>query len=315
MFRRRRTGGMNLVSQSRFKVEPLVKTVNKTVSKMQTNEQELPTSVPTGTICFITAIYGNYEATCKKFAKQSVPADFICFTDNPGIMANGWTIDTTPYHLLNPSPLDNGSYHNSLCKNQNTFNVAKYYKQAFHNIPALSGYDAVVWIDGTIEVIDETAAEYILRNIRQAKVIGWHHEWRGGKMFEEVYASDQIRYTSTLYNGQEQPYQDIFRQYVHYLMEGYRETYFDEMKEKTGDPHYGMWITCFVAFANQDPTVHAFLDLWYLQTLRFTTQDQISFPFVCQQKGLLPLTLPNAEVKGFWAHSETQFYIKHGHGK
>jgi hypothetical protein len=31
-------------------------------------------------ICFITAIYGNYEASCKKFAKQSIQTDFICFT-------------------------------------------------------------------------------------------------------------------------------------------------------------------------------------------------------------------------------------------
>jgi hypothetical protein len=211
--------------------------------------------------------------------------------------------------------LDDGSYHNSLSKNKNTFNVAKYYKQAFRNIPALQGYDAVVWLDGTIEIIDETVAEYILRNIRSSKVIGWHHEMRGGNMFKEVFASDFDRYTSTLYNGQEQPYQDIFRQYVNYLNEGFSETYFDEMKQKTGDPHYGMWITCFVAFDNKDPDVHAFLDFWYLQTLRFTTQDQISFPFVCQQKGVLPLTLPNAEVEGFWANSKTQFYIKHGHGK
>jgi hypothetical protein len=38
-------------------------------------------------ICFITAIYGNYEASCKKFAKQSIPTDFICFTDNKNIIS------------------------------------------------------------------------------------------------------------------------------------------------------------------------------------------------------------------------------------
>ena len=59
-------------------------------------------------ICFITAIYGGYEITCKKYAKQTVDTDFICFTDNMNIVSNGWKIDTTPYHLLNKSSQDNG---------------------------------------------------------------------------------------------------------------------------------------------------------------------------------------------------------------
>ena len=51
-------------------------------------------------VCFITAVYGKYEASCKKFAKQTVSTDFICFTDNPNIIPNGWIIDTTPYHNI-----------------------------------------------------------------------------------------------------------------------------------------------------------------------------------------------------------------------
>ena len=57
-------------------------------------------------ICFITAIYGNYEASCKKFAKQTVDTDFICFTNNPNMVSNGWLIDTTPYHLENKSQIE-----------------------------------------------------------------------------------------------------------------------------------------------------------------------------------------------------------------
>ena len=52
-------------------------------------------------VCFITAIYGNYEATCKKYIAQAIVTDFICFTDNKNIESNGWIIDTTPYHLVN----------------------------------------------------------------------------------------------------------------------------------------------------------------------------------------------------------------------
>ena len=124
-------------------------------------------------ICFITAIYGNYETTCKKFTKQTIPTDFICFTDNPNILSNGWTIDTTPYHITNKSKLDNYTYVNSVYNNKHTFNIAKYYKQSFRNIPILQKYDVIVWLDGTVEIIYDKTSEYILDKIYDKKIIGW----------------------------------------------------------------------------------------------------------------------------------------------
>ena len=129
-------------------------------------------------ICFITAIYGNYETTCKNFKQQTIETDFICFTNNSNIVNNGWIIDTTPYHFLNKSILDDNTYINSLFNNNTTFNIAKYYKQSFHNIPILKKYEVIVWIDGTIEIIYDKTSEYILNNIYKEKIIGWHHEQR-----------------------------------------------------------------------------------------------------------------------------------------
>jgi hypothetical protein len=88
-------------------------------------------------ICFITAIYGNYETSCKRFVQQTIPTDFICFTDNENIISNGWIIDTTPYHLINKNIFDDGTYVNSLTNNKHKFNLAKYYKQSFKSIPIL----------------------------------------------------------------------------------------------------------------------------------------------------------------------------------
>jgi hypothetical protein len=264
-------------------------------------------------ICFITAIYGNYESTCKPFIKQTVPTDFICFTDYHDMIPNGWKIDTTPYHLLYPSTMDNGTFINSIQQNKHTFNVAKYYKQSFRCIPILQTYDVIIWLDGTIEVIDERASEYVLKHIYEKKVIGWHHEWRNGILEDEVKASHFDRYTSTFWHGQSQPYQDIDKQYQEYVQDGYNNEYFKQIPSHT--PHFGVWITCFVAFLQHDPDVIRFLDLWYRQTLQYTTQDQIGFPYVCQKTNLLPFTLPNDEIKGDRPHDHTQFYIKHNHGK
>lgn len=264
-------------------------------------------------ICFITAIYGSYEKSCKKFVKQTIETDFICFTDNKNIISNGWTIDTTPYHLNNKSTIDTNIFINSIKNNKHTFNIAKYYKQAFVNIPILKKYDVIVWLDGTIEIIYDRISEYILKNIYKEKIIGWHHEHRYGSLIEEVKASHFFRYTSTFWNNQQQPYQDVDYQYDRYLQDGYNDDYFKQLQSHT--PHIGVWITCFVAFLQKDLNVKKFLDLWYLQTLLYTTQDQIGFSYVCQKLRKTPFTLPNDEVFGNHPHDRTQFYIKHSHGK
>jgi hypothetical protein len=171
------------------------------------------------------------------------------------------------------------------------------------NIPRLQKYDVVVWIDGTIEIIYDKTAEYVLHNIYDHKIIGWKHEYNT-KLSEEVIASiGSGRYTTTSYNGQEQPYQDVEKQYSEYIANGYDEEYFS-----------GIWITCFVAFLVKDDSIQKLLDLWYLHNLQYTTQDQISFPFVCQKMGITPFTLPNLEIYGNNPHYNTMFYIKHGHG-
>ena len=264
-------------------------------------------------ICFITAIYGNYEASCKQFVKQTVETDFICFTDNKNIISNGWIIDTTTYHLNNKSELDNDTFTNSMCITSHTFNIAKYYKQSFQSIPILQQYDAIVWLDGTIEIIYDKTSEYLLNNIYKEKIIGWHHEKRNGVLGEEVKDSNFFRYTSTFWNGQSQPYQDVNKQYQDYLDDGYNDLFFKNIDSHT--PHFGVWITCFVAFLNKDNDVKQFLDLWYLQTLKYTTQDQIGFPYVCQKTKLIPYTLPNEQVTGNHPHSNTMFFIKHQHGQ
>ena len=267
-------------------------------------------------ICFITAVYGSYETSCKKFIPQQIPADFICFTDNPDIISNGWIVDTTPYHILNKSPLDDGTYVNSIDKNKHTFNIAKYYKQAFQNIPILKKYEVIVWLDGTIEIIHEQTSRFIMNNIYKNKIIGWHHEERYGYLLSEVKCSSlDRRYNTTFWNNQEQPIQDVWGQYDSYVEDGYDERYYDKIfKNDVTKLHYGIWITCFVAFLNNDTEVSDFLDLWYLQTLKYTTQDQVGFPYVCQKTKLRPFTLPNTEISGRYPHARTQFYIKHSHG-
>lgn len=174
-------------------------------------------------------------------------------------------------------------------------------------------YDVVVWLDGTIEIIYDKTSEYIVKNIYREKIIGWHHEMRYGYLYLEPEASHFNRYTSTYWNNQCQPYQDVDYQYKCYIEDGYNELFFKYIKSHT--PHFGVWITCFVAFLHKDKDIQNFLDFWYLQTLKYTTQDQIGFSYVCQKSRIIPYTLPNNEISGDFPHKKTLFYIKHEHGQ
>jgi hypothetical protein len=255
----------------------------------------------TSKICFITAIYGNYESCCKKIVEQTIPTDFICFTNNINIVNNGWTIDTTPYHSLNESPQDNGNYINSLINNEHSFNIAKYYKQAFQNIPRLKNYDIVVWIDGTIEITNVNVTSWILNNITTNKFIAFEHSEQITMPETIVITSKMVRYNSTFWANQKQPYQDVIKHFKTYIEEDFNLV---NMKP---------FITCFIAYLNKDEQISRFLDLYYLQTLKYTTQDELSFIYTCNKLKMLPYKLPNEEIKSPDTNKITDFYIKHTH--
>jgi hypothetical protein len=277
-------------------------------------------------VAYITAILGNYELTCKPFVKQTIESDFICFTDNPNIESNGWIIDTNPYHDTHKSPIDNGLYINSISKegklkeleNRHTFNLAKYYKQSWSNIPRLKDYDVVIWLDGTIEITKEDVSEYMIELCFKYDIVSWHHELRGGLLFHEAFVCYLAKYMDRDYLGQKQPYQDVIAQYHSYLQDGYDEKFFINYPRVEGrgrGDHFGVWLTCFVAFNNRSEKVKEFLDKWYLQTLKYTTQDQVGFPKVVQDLNLVPYTLPDKRFGGNDPHVSTDIFIKHDHKK
>lgn len=278
-------------------------------------------------VAFITSILGSYEATCKPFLKQTVDCDFICFTDNPNIESNGWELDLNPYYDTHKSPVDNGLYINSIHKqgrlevinNRHTFNLAKYYKQQWKLIPRLKDYEVVIWMDGTLEILSEKVAEYMLELCPKYGIVTWHHELRGGFLFHEAYSSFLPKYTNTEYLNQKQPYQDVMRQYCAYLRDGYDEDFFQKKflrpEGRGRGDHFGVWATGFVAFDNKDEKINDFLDRWYLQTLKYSTQDQVGFPKVVQDTKIVPYTLPDHVFTGNEAHTQNDMFKVHTHGK
>mmetsp|Transcript_30303 Transcript_30303/g.43333 ORF Transcript_30303/g.43333 Transcript_30303/m.43333 type:complete len:304 (+) Transcript_30303:72-983(+) len=255
-------------------------------------------------IAFITAIYGTYELSTKSCGcRQNIKTDFICFTNEKSLKNKyGWILDFNPYHTLNPSVLDTGNQLNSLKKNKHYFNIAKYYKQAFHNIPRLKNYDIVVWMDGTLQMKDSNCgmSEWLKRHVSEYKIVGWSHPLRNGSLYAEVADSNFDKYNSPIWRDQAQPIQNVSAQYEAYVKEGYNDNYWNTVRKhvKNTSPEFGVWLTNFVAFDNKNEQVRHFLDLWYQQTLDFSTQDQVSFAYVVQKTGLTPYTLPDKTITG-----------------
>ena len=236
-------------------------------------------------VAFISANFGGYELSCRPFKTQTIPCDFIYFTDAKVTDPNGWTIDNTPWHEKIGTPK---GLRNSLDNNRHTFNIAKFYKQNFQTIPILKDYEMVIWIDGSIEISSETVAEKCLGH----SLVTWIHN---NTLDNEVRASHISKYISTYWNGQEQPYQDIDEQYDAYKADGCPN--FDHV-----------FITCFIAFDNKDPKVTEFLEHWYYQNLRYTNADQIGFVYSLYKTGINVLELEAED-----SCSQTDFYIKRPH--
>jgi hypothetical protein len=70
-----------------------------------------------------------------------------------------------------------------------------------------------------------------------------------------------------------------------------------------------VFCTCFIAFfvSHSNEQVYDFLDVWYEQTLRHTTQDQIGFPFCLWRQSLRCHTWHGTP------HSRTHMFVKHHH--
>ena len=76
-------------------------------------------------------------------------------------------------------------------------------------------------------------------------------------------------------------------------------------------PSKGMFITCFVAYDQRNPNTARFLEEWRYQLQRWSTQDQISFPYVFYKLQLLPHALP---WLGFPKVRTNEFFSRVPHG-
>jgi hypothetical protein len=163
-------------------------------------------------------------------------------------------------------------------------------------------YDVIVWIDGNIHVHNATSAEWLLKNTPKHQIISWVLPQRKGDLQLEARLSMELpKYYAEEYRGQRQPSQQVTKQVEEYMRQGYDVNFFKTHGHENGNnnPDLGIYVTCIVAVDNRNKNVTKFLDRWWLHNLNYTTQDQISFPYVAQLEHLVPLGLPLEKWQGY----------------
>lgn len=99
--------------------------------------------------------------------------------------------------------------------------------------------------------------------------------------------------------------------YASYLAEGYRDDHFGR-RPSNPKAFRSVFVTNFFALNMLRPETHQLCELWWMQNLIFTTQDQVSFTYALWKLGLLPYTFPDERIHGGSANND--LFEKSGHG-
>jgi hypothetical protein len=207
-------------------------------------------------VCVYTAIYGGYDPL-REQAAQSVPTDFVCFTDSADLTVS------PPWIVVHNQ--DRQALHPRM--------RAKYFKILSHQVfpngtldrtivaPALheDKYDYLIWVDGSVQIKSPTFVEKIISHIPER---GWtmlRHPDRDC-IYDEAGAS--LREHPTKYG-----HLPIVEQVESYRSEGYPE-------------HNGLMANTIIGRASNDRDLDTINDLWWHENLRWTYQDQLSLPYV-----------------------------------
>jgi hypothetical protein len=216
------------------------------------------TNVSPKKIAVITSIYGNYESIKNhKNVKNKDLFDWYCFTDNENLKSNLWTIINKPYHLLNTTGNFKNNYQNIDDDFTKNMMSAKYYKAQTHNIDILKDYDYYIWVDGSLFLRDSFVINVLkLLDSGDSDLINFKHSSRNNIKDEVFYCKDWKKYIK----------QDLKHQYNHYVNDGFPD-------------NTGLFeLTSF--YRKNDTNVNKAFDLWWEHNLKYSYQDQVSFPYV-----------------------------------
>lgn len=263
---------------------PLLRTRRRT--KRQRGGNPLPK------IAVITAIFGDYDTLKEPTdVRLKEKVDWFCFTDSTTYSSPLWKIDRRPYHLENETE-EEKKYRNSISGTQyqkvKQMMSAKYYKLQTHKVESLKGYQYYIWVDGSIS-LRPTFLENMFKFITSGKkLINFKHLRNSVK--DEMMASIHM----TKYKNQ-----PLQMQYNAYLQDGFPDT-------------QGLFENTIICKQN-NPSINRAFDEWWLQNLKWTYQDQISYTYSLWKHNVYPDQIIYESVfdNPNYSYLKREHYVKH----
>jgi hypothetical protein len=233
------------------------------------NNVELFTNYDSPRVAIVTSIYGNYD----NFKNQdnvnnSELVDWYCFTDSDIKASSKWKIITTPYHIINTEKDDEykdyKNYYTHIDEKNKNMMYAKYYKIKTHEIDILQNYDYFIWIDGSIFLRDNFIDNIMKLIKNKYELINFKHSARNN-VKDEVDVSIKMKKYDT---------QNLKEQFGQYINDKFPDNV--GLFEKT------------VFVKKNTGRINKLFDFWWIQNLKYSFQDQISYPYSLWKTGIVP---------------------------
>jgi hypothetical protein len=209
-------------------------------------------------ICIYTAIFGNYD-DLKQPAKQSVPCDFLCFTDaNLPRRVGAWRIIRTGVHA-ELSPRLRSKYIKVL--SHEVFPGGRL-SWRFNPLGWRPHYDVIIWVDGCLKIKSPDFAGEFSKHIGSQ---GWSmfiHPDRDC-IYEEMPQAAAMRKCHGL---------PLAEQVDYYRAQGFPE-------------HAGLMATTTIARSTGNPVLRSIDEAWWAEIRKWSFRDQLSLPVVLRRLG------------------------------
>lgn len=117
-------------------------------------------------VAVVTAVFGNYDSL-KEPVPQSVPADWICITDDGSLSSDIWKMEVHSHGTTHP---------------RSRAKIPKFMPWLYTNA------DTTIWVDASAQVVSPTFVEEALAALGDASMAQFRHPWRDC-IYEEAQAS------------------------------------------------------------------------------------------------------------------------------
>ncbi len=217
-------------------------------------------------VAVYTTIFGGY-ACLYPVPKQSVDADFICISDSLDVL-----------HATPSNEQSDGQRWKIIPVQYPTTDLparlrAKFFKLFPWEAYTLDRYDILIFVDGSIEITSPDFVIHCLDSLGDQDMALYTHPDRDCIYEEAIESKPLVKYQSQNIDGQIEFYSTIY-------------------------PRHGGLFACGVMVRRiHSATLREVMAKWWWEIIKWTYQDQLSFPVICKLTKFKPNLFPGNQYK------------------